>query len=367
MSINMANVKKIQMPFSATIYKKTFSFTNENVVYRGTSTPCPIDVTLYSNTTPAWTGGSDTSTTDLWDYVHTTLGYPESGGGGRIYMVVDNPYEFEYIYNNQSCVLASCQLRNTGTIGGSYLLPWFSVPGAGSVHVGSAYTITEKTGWVLVGTFNEYEYYLKLSTNTTAGSYYFFSVSKDIITGEEYISNYCINGVSYPNVTISSVSGDTYNLSDGNSYTITKFDFKTFGGIQEVKKIEDNNGNVLWQKKAPKAYHIKVGNYYINKSSTYYVTTSTTASTIWYLDEDNRMYCLDVDTKLYLQCQTSGNHTVYMDTKESSGYEWLYKNGNYITATINGTTYYLYRYGTGTSGVRMRTTATTITFEPLSS
>lgn len=365
MSINMADVKKIEMPFPATIYKKTFSFTNSSVVYRGTSTPCPIDVTLYSTTTPTWTGATDTSTSDIWDYVATTLGYAESGGS-RIYMIVNNPYEFEYIYNNKSCVIASCQLRASAQ-GGSYLVPWFSVPGAGSVNVGSAYTITEKTGWVLVGTYNEYDFYFKISTNTTAGSYYSFGVSKDILTGEEYIVNYCVNGVSYPNVTITSVSGDTYTLSDGNSYTTTLFTFKTFGGIKEVKKIEDNNGNVLWQKKVPQGYYIKYSSYYINTYSTYNVTTSTTASTVWYIDDDNRIYCLVGNTKRYLQFQTTGSRLVYTDTQETSGYEWLYKNGNFITGTYSGTTYYLYRYGSGQSGVRMRTTATTLTFETVSS
>ena len=235
------------MPFPATIYKKTFSFTNSSVVYRGTSTPCPIDVTLYSTTTPSWTGGSDTSTIDFYNYVHTTLGYVLTGK--RYYLIVDNPYDFEYISNGQSCVLASCQLRST-RVGDSYFVPWFSVPGAGSVNAVSAYTITEKTGWVLVGTFNEYDYYNNAYSDTTSGSYTYFSASKDILTGEEYITNYCINGVSYPNVTITSVSGDTYYLSDGHSYTPSqyKMTFKDFrGSIQEVKKIEDNNGKVLWK------------------------------------------------------------------------------------------------------------------------
>ena len=539
MSINMSNVKKIQMPFPATIYKKTFSFENSSVVYRGTSTPCPIDVTLYSTTAPSWTGESDTSTLGFWNYVHDTLGYEETGG--RYYLIVDNPYEFEYVYNNQSCVLASCQLRNTAQ-NGTYFIPWFSVPGAGSVNVGSAYTITAKTGWVLVGNFNEYEFYNNVYLNNTSGSYTYFSASKDILTGEEYITNYCINGVSYPNVTISSVSGDTYYLSDGHSYTPSqyKMTFITFGGLKEVKKIEDNNGNVLWQKpsegslKTINAYYIhvydyslwltkeqlttkvacsstqangtkfflltlnefnaikngtysgstvghtinewvytpselywcyfndnyeiylvgdsrnstandtvlgttndptyakryycfynnagyyyvnlidnsattssvtrwrvtrdyywvnhtnhvstgnrncyifesttinvqpfyiKYGSYYIKRESTYFVTTSTTASTVWYLDDDNRIYCLDGTTKWYLQWQTSGSRVVCVGTSIGS-YVWLYKNGNYITGTNSGTTYYLYRYGSGYDGVRMRTTATTLTFVPVSS
>lgn len=370
MSINMANVKKIQMPFPATIYKKTFSFTNSSVTYRGTSTPCPVVVTLYSTTTPAWTGGSDTSTIDFYNYVHTTLGYEATATTeGRIYLIVENPYDFEYVYNNVSCVLASCQLRNTTSVGGSCFLPWFSIPSGAtfqtSVQVGSAYTVEELTDWVLVGTFNEYAFYNNVYLNSTSGNYIYFSVSKDILTGEEYITNYCINGVSYPNVTITSVTNNVYYLSDGHSYAPTiEETFKTFGGLKEVKKIENNNGDVLWQKKAAQTYYIKIGTYYLNHSSSYNVTTSTTASTIWYLDEDNRMYCLDGDTKRYLQCQTSGsNHPVYADTTTGSGYEWIYKNGDYITGTISGTTYYLYRYSS--TSVRMRTTATTITFEPV--
>lgn len=360
------------MPFPATIYKKTFSFTNSSVVYRGTSTPCPIDVTLYSTTTPAWAGGSDTSTLDFWNYVHTTLGYEAPTSGTiRIYLIVDNPYDFEYISDNKSCVLASCQLRNTNTIGGSCFLPWFSVPGAGSVQVGSAYTITEKTGWVLVGTFNEYDYYFKLYLDATSGSYTNFNVSKDLITGEEYIVNYCINGVSYPNVTITSISGNTYTLSDGHSYQTTTYPLKTFGGIQEVKKIENLNGDVLWEVQVKQGYHIKYGNYYINQLSTnkYSVTTSNSSAsaTVWYIDTDNRIYCIDGSTKYYLECRTTSNYVVSLSPQESSGYVRVYRDGNYIKGTISGTTYYLYRYGSGGSGVRMRTTATTLTFEPVSS
>lgn len=371
MSINMANVKKIQMPFPATIYKKTFSFTNSSVVYRGTSTPCPIEVTLYSTTTPSWTGGSDTSTLDFWKYVRYTLGYEATATTeGRIYLIVDNPYDFEYIYNNQSCVLASCQLRNSAQ-GGSYFLPWFSVPGAGSVSVGSAYTITEKTGWVLVGTFNEYDFYNNAYLNGTSGNYIFFSVSKDILTEEEYITNYCINGVSYPNVTITSVSGGTYYLSDGHSYT-PKIEetFKSFGGLKEVKKIEDGNGNKLWPNTQTGTYTSTLtrssNNRLTNKSNATLISEISTATGIpeanitiikrtynlIYYKASNasnnyiaiKQYSTGSGATLYTEYSTTtGSHSITFETTlDSVGYLAGYQGNSESAITNNFSTSYNY-------------------------
>ena len=92
---------------------------------------------------------------------------------------------------------------------------------------------------------------------------------------------------------------------------------------------------------------------------------------MWYLDNDNRIYCLDGTEKYYLQFFKTNPYTVYLISENSqigSNYGWVYKDGNYITGTRSDTTYYLYRNGpSATSGVRMRTTATTLTFEPVSS
>lgn len=131
-------------------------------------------------------------------------------------------------------------------------------------------------------------------------------------------------------------------------------------------EIYDDNSNRIW-KKPIAGYYIKIGNYYLNKTSgaVLTVTTSTTPSTVWKIESNNTISCFDNNTTYYLQCGTSGNRVVQVNRPTATGYAWLYKNGNYITATISGTTYYLYRYDSGTSGVRMRTNATTLTFEPV--
>lgn len=359
MAIDMSSVNKIVVPGSqATIYKKTFSFTNSNLYVKGTNTQGYIRLTVYSTTTP-----SESITTTNNSTLNTflsSLGYIGYGSTSSVSIPIDNPYECEF--NNSSnvrCPYASFSSRTSATI------IFFSVPEGTSTN-GGTFTVTS-TDWepyftISVPITQEYKYYL----NPNVGSYTRFEVATDIFTGQEYISNYIINGVSYPNVTISGVSGNDYTLSDGNTYTVTtNFNpsITLSTAIKEVSWITDITGNILWEKADAYGYHIKVGTYYINHASNYSVTSSTTASTLWYIAEDNRIYCLVNDTKQYLQCQTSGNYTVYVDTTISGGYVWLYRNENYITGTISGTTYYLYRYGSGNSGIRMHTASTVITFE----
>lgn len=364
MPIDMSNVNKIVMPESkSTIYKKTFSFTNTNLFIKGTNNNGYIRLTVYSTSTPSesitTTGGAT-----LYNFL-ASLGYQKYGTYSAISIPIDNPYECEYNYNGTRCPYASFSSRSSqGT------LMFFSVPEGASTN-GGTFTVTS-TDWEPYFTFSvpiaqEFKYYL----NSTAGSYTRFEVASDISTGQEYISNYVINGVSYPNVTISSVSGATYTLSDGNTYTVytTYSPSITFSPVmkeKEVYSIIDITGNILWEKVGVYYgyYYIKVGGYYLNYASNYNVTTSTTASTVWHIEDDNRVSCLDGDTKKYLQFQKTGNnHPVFVDTKDSSGYDWVYKDDTYIKGTISGITYYLYRYGAGTSGVRMHTDSTRLTFE----
>lgn len=356
MAIDMSNVNKIEMPVSqVTIYKKKVYLTISSVVYKGTSTPCPVEVTIFSKTT-------DTRTINeaiFHNVLVVECGYTsfDFNGISRCYLTVDNPYEFTYNNGTYDCVFASLQVRDNGI----YL--WFSVPETTTTSVSSGWTITEDP-WQEVGSYQTFDYEYKTYLDTTAGSYTNFTVGKNYITGDEYIASYCINGVSYPDVTIASVSGDTYTLSNGEVITISSDYSSSFSPSDlEVYSIIDITGNILWEKANAYGYHIKVGNYYINHGSSYNVTSSTDASTTWYTAEDNRIYCLVNDTKYYLQCQTRSNRVVYADTTTGSSYVWLYKNGNYITTTINDTTYYLYRYGSGSAGIRMQTTAIVITFE----
>lgn len=354
MAIDMTTVKEI-VKKPDYIYVKRISLTNSAVVYKDNpSTPCPVKVTLFSKTTniPTITASNLYNVLGQCGYTKFTLSSVD-----RYYLVVDNPYEFIYNNGTYDCVFASFQSRSNYPVS-----IWFSVPGATSTSVSSGWTITEEP-WYEVGYFWAIDDVYKTYTNTTAGSYTNFTVSANEY-GYEYIANYCINGSSYPEVTIVSISGDTYTLSNQEVITVTDYS-STIESGKELTKVEDNLGNVLWEKPI-KDYHIKYGNYYINKGSGNYVTTSTTASTVWHLEDDNRLSCTVSGTKYYLQCQKSGSaHTVYVDTTEDSNYPWLYKNVSSITVDLSGTTYYLYRYGSGNTGVRMRTTATTLTFEPV--
>lgn len=181
--------------------------------------------------------------------------------------------------------------------------------------------------------------------STYAKRYYCFQ------SGSYYYVNLVDNSSTSSNVTRWRVTSATYWVNHTNKVRIT--DKNTFSFSSTTITVQP--------------FYIKHGNYYMNRQATLFVTASNTAETVWYLDDDNRIYCLDGTEKYYLQCKTWGAYNVYVGTVLSTENDWLYKNGNYITGTINGTTYYLYRYGSGYEGVRMRTTATTLTFEPVSS
>lgn len=355
MAIDMTTVKKIVKP--GNIYVKRIFLTNNAVVYKGSSTPCPVKITLFSKTTDIPT----ITASNLYD-VLGECGYTKASNN-RYYLTVDNPYEFIYNTGTYNCVFASFQSQSA-----SYpVVMFFSVPGQSTASVGTNWTITEEP-WVDIGYMITYDYEYKSYINSTAGSYTNFTVGKDEY-GNEQIANYCVNGSSYPEVTIVSVSGDTYTLSNQEVITISADHSSVIESGNEVREIFDGDGNRIWEKPAPViiGYYIKQGSYYINKGSgtSVNVITSTTASTVWKIENDNRVSCTVSGTKYYLQCGTGGSRIVYADTSVDSYYVWIYKSGNYITANISGTTYYLYRYGSGNQGVRMRTNATTLTFEPV--
>ncbi len=208
MSINMANVKKIRIP--GLLYKKKIYLTHSSVVYKGTSTPCPVELTLYSKTTSIPT----ITASNLYD-VLGTCGYTMASNS-RYYLTVDNPYEFTYNNGTYDCVFASFQSQSA-----TYpIVVWFSVPGATSVNVWQNWTITEDS-WQEVGPVSTFTYEYKQYINSTAGSYTNFTVSNNEY-GTEYIANYCIDGVSYPDVTIVSVSGDSYTLSNQEVVTVNQ-------------------------------------------------------------------------------------------------------------------------------------------------
>ena len=138
---------------------------------------------------------------------------------------------------------------------------------------------------------------------------------------------------------------------------------------KEIYSILSITGNILWEKaNAYGGYYIRLGNgdYYLDHSgSNSVVASSTTPSTVWYFEEDKRIYCLIEGTKRYLYAQTSGDFIVHDAPSlpdPNSDYTWLYKNKTYyITGVINSKKYYLYRYDS--TSVRMHTASTVVTFE----
>ena len=367
MPIDMSNVNKIVLPASqSTIYKKTFSFTNTNLFIKGTNTQGYIRLTVYSTSTPP-ENITTTGNATLYNFL-ASLGYQKYGQYSAISIPIDNPYECEYNYNGTRCPYASFSSRSSqGT------LMFFSVP-EGTSTSGGTFTVTS-TDWEPYFTFSvpitqEFKYYLK----STAGSYTRFEVSSNISSGQEYISNYIINGVSYPNVTISSVSGADYTLSDGNTYTV----YTTYGpsitfspSIKEVYSILDINRNILWEKEGAYGLHFKYGDWYINYYASTAVTTATTPNTIWHLDSDNHIYTVRNGTAYYMVGYVSNSSNwLRLDTTptpETSGYYsvTLVTSGtdNYIKGTYNSTDYYAYRHTSGATSVRLKTDATVVTVE----
>lgn len=352
MAIDMTTVKKITMP--GHLYKKTIYLNNNDIIYKGTSNPCPVEITIYSKTPLTTT----ITASNLSSYL-ASCGY--TAYNGRYRLIVDNPYEFIYNNGTYDCVFASCQI-----IGANSVYVFFSVPGTTStVSVARDWTITEDP-WQEVGSYPAFIYDYKTRIVST-GSYTNFTVGKNYITGDEYIANYCIDGVSYPDVTIVSVSGNEYTLSNQEVITVNDYS-STFDLGKEVIKIQDSNDVVIWEKPIA-GYYIKHGNYYINKgASGSLVTSSTTPETVWQIESDNRVSCIFEDTKYYLQYNKEDQYEIYGVRAYytlHTGYDWCYKNGNYITGTINGSTWYLYRNGGSASPIRMRTTPTTLTFKPV--
>ena len=239
MAFDMSTVKEIKIP--GPLYKKTIYLTHESVVYKGTSTPCPVEVTIYSKAAL-----TTTITESNFSSYLKSCGY--SVYNSKCYLIVDNPYEFTYNNGTYDCVFASLQI-----VSGSTRM-WFSVPEATSTGVLSKWTITEDP-WQEVGSYPTFTYEYKTYLNSTAGSYTNFTVGKNYMTGDEYIASYCINGVSYPDVTIESVSGNTYTLSNQEVLTITGNYSSTISSGKECIKIQDSNNVVIWEKPYEPSWH----------------------------------------------------------------------------------------------------------------
>ena len=215
--------------------------------------------------------------------------------------------------------------------------------------------------------FNDnYEIYLVGdSRNSTANDTVLGTTNDSTYAKRYYCFYYTIDYIPYVNL--------VDNRSTSTDVTRWRVSNATYW-INHTNVVKDGNKNRYSFESTTinvQSFYIKHESYYINRGAGTYVSSSTTASTVWYLDNDNRIYCLDGTEKYYLQFFKTSPYIVYLISENSqigSNYGWVYKDGNYITGTCSDTTYYLYRYGTAaTSGVRMRTTATTLTFEPVSS
>lgn len=324
MSINMENVKKIRIP--GLLYKKKIYLTHSSVVYKGTSTPCPVELTLYSktNSTPTITA------INLYN-VLTTCGYTMASNS-RYYLTVDNPYEFTYNNGTYDCVFASFQSQSA-----TYpIVVWFSVPGATSVNVWQNWAITEDP-WQELEATPAFTYEYKQYINSTAGSYTNFTVSNNEY-GTEYIANYCIDGVSYPDVTIVSVSGDSYTLSNQEVITVTADHPSVIETGKLVKKIEDGNGNKLWPS-------TKTGTYTatLTRTSNYAVTAKSDAtllsaiSTSTGIPESNITLGTKTYTIPYYRQSTSRPYTAIKNSSQEILFQTLDTSNGSKVATFTTT------------------------------
>ena len=210
--------------------------------------------------------------------------------------------------------------------------------------------------------FNDnYEIYLVGNSSNSTENDTVLGTTNDSTYAKRY---YCFQSGNYYYVNL------VDNSSTSSSVTRWRVTSATYW-VNHKNSVSSGNRNEFWFSSTTinvRSFYIKHESYYINRGTNTYVTNATTASTVWYLENDNRIYCLDGTEKYYLQFSKTSPYTVSLISENSqigSNYGWVYKDGNYITGTRSGTTYYLYRYGTSaTSSVRMHTTATTLTFEP---
>lgn len=321
MAIDMTTVKQIMHNVEVPLYKRTFYFGHSSIVYKNTNTPCLVAVTIYSETQAYWDPSVTIANTSAFYNYLLSLNYYLSPSSSSFLLPIDNPYELEYIDgNNNRCPITSVQPRSNG------VSIWFSVPDQSSTSPGSSSLSISCTDWTLVGNVS-YDFYVKRYTNTTAGSYKYLMISKSITTGDEYINNYVINGVSYPNVTITSSSGTSYTLSDNNTYTVTELPLDTFvTPVQkEVVKIQNSSLDVLWQKP------VHTGTYTatLTRSNNYLINTKSDATLISEIS---------TSTGIPEASITLGTKTYNIDYYMAS--TWLYPWVALKNAQSTGTVYY---------------------------
>lgn len=358
MAIDMSNVTSLyNKDNNVKLYKQVFSIKNDEALHDINGDPISLLYTVYSTSQVQWTG-TTTNSADFYNFL-ISCGYNTTSSAIRIGF--DNQKYVYYTYNGVDYPIQSSDCSSNSRTyfsiyiydGGFPKVPECSITGSGWTEV----IFPEESSFVVKQ--DEYE---SVSSTMT-----FLAVGNDL--NGDYIKQYFIGTTAYPDVTITSFDASTYTytLSDGNSYSIRgnkRFEVNTLTQYKEISSILDITGNILWEKANAYGYYIKIGDYYIDHSGgNSVVARSTTPSTVWHLEEDNRIYCLIEGTKRYLYSGTSGGFYVHdaPSLPNPSDYTWLYKNRNSITATINGTKYYLYRYSS--TSVRMQTTATTLTFE----
>lgn len=390
--IDMTTVKQIEHNIHSKVYYRYIYITSSTFLSKDSHVGNAIyAIPVFSKTKVQWTDISgqinQPSTSGLYTFL-ANCGYSPTVGQAynQIQLFADNMSEICVNYNSEYCPTASISARTTG------LSLFYAVPEGTSTSISGSVSITSPYDWQLYYEDREIQFYSSRISylNSTAGSYTRLDITtpyavspnmQDLVwliqENKLEVKSFVYNGESYDPQDVSITYGMMPNPStvrvnvyDGvNTITIDltsstwfEYFYADPAGYKQVEAILDITGNILWGEVAGVyGYHIKVGSYYINHSTGSNLTTNANASTVWHLEGDNRIYCLDGDTRRYLKFQTSGNRTVYADTTTGSGYDWVYKNETYIKGTYNGTNYYLYRYNTGP--VRMKTTSTSLTWE----
>ncbi len=390
--IDMTTVNQIEHNIPSRVYYRYIYITSSAFLSKDSHVGNAIyAIPVFSKTKVQWTDISgqlnQPSTAGLYTFLDN-CGYSPTVGQSynQIQLFADNMSEICISRNSEYCPTASISARTTG------LSLFYAIPEGTAASVSTSVSITSPYDWQLYYEETGTQFYSSRISYlySTAGSYTRLDITTPYAVSPNMqdlvyliqenlleVKSFVYNGESYNPQDVSITYGMSpdpntvrVDVYDGvNTFTIdlTSSDwFEYFyadpSGYKQVAAILGISGNILWGNVGIYGYHIKVGSYYINRGTGSNLITNANASTVWHIETDNRIYCLDGNTKRYLKFQTSGStHPVYADTTTGSGYDWVYKNGSYIKGTISGTAYYLYRYSTG--AVRMHTSSTSLTFE----
>ena len=215
----------------------------------------------------------------------------------------------------------------------------------------------------IYNTYNNNSYYLQFTSNTWQlitpttfyiqynGNYLYLNNSGTIQTSGTTNINIA-SAFNFTN-TLKNVGGNgkIYFITGNNSYYL-QYNNGTFNTTTTANNgstfYNDGNGlyviynntnyylqykNNTWQMAIPTTtggYYISYNNYYLNATDTTTISGSTTPSTVWYVDGNNRVYTVISGTNYYLGATSSDVAQLY-DTASSARYP--------VSGTVNGSVY----------------------------